>query len=417
MSPDPRSTKWQQVVLWLQQQKTTTGRLPSMREVALNCGVSIATVQMAVRFLKKEGWLLTQPGGGLWKTEGGIPFPLETPPSPRHWERVLEQLVADLREGELPQGPRLPSAKWLADRMGCSQPTLRKVLAMLGKQGLITREGNGWVVSSQKSTTDNQRLTRYLWVVAGSVEGRIRVETSREIEFFRCIEEECYARNLELKFIGFDEKQGGFLPLIPRVDANVVGVLFSPWHLVDPLPCLRQLAAWKCPISIWLEVSRQQTWVHHYVHRKGFALFSVGHGMEPGRSVGHFLAKQGHTRVAYISPFHGSGWSRDRLQGLEAVLPHVVACTHPQYLNTWTFRDAVESSPLGQARPEELLPPSLKSRICPENAEVLGSWREHTCELARDLDIQNVLNPLLELAVEAECTAWAFANDLSANLA
>lgn len=53
---------------------------------------------------------------------------------------------------------------------------------------------------------------------------------------------------------------------------------------------------------------------------KRYAFFNLAFGDFPGRAVGHFLKERGMERVAFISPYHMSMWSRDRLTWCRSII-------------------------------------------------------------------------------------------------
>jgi DNA-binding GntR family transcriptional regulator len=69
------------------------------------------------------------------------------------WEQVYNDLLADLDNGELPAGTRLPSEQALADEVyGVSRPTVRRAIAALVEQGrLKVVHGRGTYVTQKAS--------------------------------------------------------------------------------------------------------------------------------------------------------------------------------------------------------------------------------------------------------------------------
>jgi GntR family transcriptional regulator len=67
--------------------------------------------------------------------------------SPRYL-RIRDQLAADVADGDLAAGALLPSEGDLATRYGASRLTVRKALALLKEEGVLTsRQGLGWSVT------------------------------------------------------------------------------------------------------------------------------------------------------------------------------------------------------------------------------------------------------------------------------
>jgi DNA-binding transcriptional regulator YhcF (GntR family) len=395
---------------------STRLRMPSVREAARECGVSTRTVQVAVGQLKSQGLLQSKPGGGLWRA-GAVPS--RQPPISlirKGWESWCVRLQDALRSGEF-RNHTLPPVKDLSIRWNVSAPTLRKALLELVRNGTLARHGNIWRLASAPRSGTAPWLHEVL-LVAAVHEGKLRMETHREIEFFRCAEEECRARNLRLRLVGYEEEAQRFVPAEPAPDNKTVGVLFSTWHLQNARKCLNKVLAWGVPVSTWIESSELAKRIGVFAQRKNLAWFSVGYGPGPGRDVGRFLKERGHRRIAYISPFHASTWSVDRLQGLSSILPLVEPFVCTDFANSWSFRDRVEAGPLGQKNVNALLPKELRRMRVAGAALPLAQWHENTYELARDMDILQVMQPLLrQVLARPDLTAWVFANDLCAVLA
>jgi GntR family transcriptional regulator len=71
-------------------------------------------------------------------------------PSRFPYQDVVDELRAAIVSGELPAGARLPSENQLAERFETSRPTVRRAVALLKAQGLVTTEqGRGAFVRAK----------------------------------------------------------------------------------------------------------------------------------------------------------------------------------------------------------------------------------------------------------------------------
>jgi len=412
-------SKVDSVVNWYRERfaLATRGRLPSVRTAARLCGVSTRTVQSAVAILVTNGSVVARGGSGLFVAGVHKPEPPVRQNDRMGFDEVACDIAEALGDGRLQSEPRLPPLKEMFRLWPVSEPTLRKALRSLVLQGLLEKRGASYGLAGDGLQKHSPSL-REILLVAAATQGRVRMDTHREVEFFRGAEEECTARGLKLRVIGYDEAHKQFLPAQPAIGKSVAGVLFSPWHLLQETECLRKILGWNVPVSMWLEAPDKSHLVKRWASRKEFALFSIGYGREPGLEVGRYLQERGICYTAYISPFHGSEWSRDRLAGLRTIFSEVPAFTRDEFLNPWTFRDQVDASVLGRLDAQLLLPAELKHRQVPGSKRALMEWREKTCEFARDLDILQVLEPLLRQALQTpKLQALVFANDLCAVLA
>ena len=150
--------------------------------------------------------------------------------------------------------------------------------------------------------------------------------------------------------------------------------------------------------------------------------FTMSAGSTPGVHVARFLKNLGHKRIAWISPYHKSEWSRQRLKGLQSLYP------------------GSERSPGVYCLSIEKILPSYyaATSIPPHHTQKLDnffrSWArdiadiprayfdEQKSEFARNaLDYTEMLAalvPLFErLLKQRTITAWVAANDYVADMA
>lgn len=101
----------------------------------------------------------------------------ETPAGPARgtgvslWKQIVERFEADIGEGRLAPGTRLPTEMELAERFGVNRHTLRRALAALTDQGLIeATPGRGTFVKEPPIRYPIAARTRFSEIVSG--EGR-----------------------------------------------------------------------------------------------------------------------------------------------------------------------------------------------------------------------------------------------------
>jgi len=71
------------------------------------------------------------------------------------WQRAAHSIAAGIADGRHPEGSRLPSERDLGESLGVSRVTLRKALARLEADGLISsRQGRGWFVGAPRAAAD-----------------------------------------------------------------------------------------------------------------------------------------------------------------------------------------------------------------------------------------------------------------------
>jgi len=87
------------------------------------------------------------------------------------WKQIVERIEADIAEGRLAAGMRLPTEMELAERFGVNRHTLRRALSILTEQGLIeATPGRGTFVKEPPIRYPIGPRTRFSEIVSG--EGR-----------------------------------------------------------------------------------------------------------------------------------------------------------------------------------------------------------------------------------------------------
>ncbi|MFD9028107.1 GntR family transcriptional regulator [Streptomyces parvulus] len=141
-SPSPRGTY--QVISQAMRERIAAGAyvdgLPSEAEIGREFGVGRTTVRRALRALEESGDIKTVVGVGR-KVAGGA--------STAPYERVMADLLEQIRKGELSAGSRLPSEAALVEAYGVSRGTVRRAVRELETAGHVeARHGVGRFVSS-----------------------------------------------------------------------------------------------------------------------------------------------------------------------------------------------------------------------------------------------------------------------------
>jgi DNA-binding GntR family transcriptional regulator len=113
------------------------GRLPSEGNLAAEHRVARTTLRRALKLLEAEGLITPQQGRGwVVREQGKAPGPA--------FKGVLEDLRAQIMNGKLRAGDRLPSENDLASTYGSARGTIRRALVDLEAAALIeTRPGVG----------------------------------------------------------------------------------------------------------------------------------------------------------------------------------------------------------------------------------------------------------------------------------
>ena len=420
----------QEIVKWMQ--ANPGHALPSVREWAQCLKMSTRTVRLALQAMVSEGHITAKTGSGYFPP-GFLPAVfVRSPLKPGSmWETIAKRLIADCQSGLLSALRDFPSLKELCVQYDVSPPTMRKALTSLQAQKFLERSGRHWRLPLP--SVKRKVAARVVRLVCSATDTELRIESSREQEFLRSLSGECFRMGLQLQIVGYEDRtdhphfvwlNGKTHLRLPAME-GLVGTIFSTWHIRDAGVCLAALVREGMPVSVWLEAGAQAGVAHQFSRRDRSAFFDVGYGEEPGRTVGVFLLAQGHTQVAYISPFHGSEWSRERERGLRSALEEesgrLLSWVDENYLHAWSFRDQVIAS----TDWAKLLPAQKRMfAICggwsasKQSENELVPLKECAFDLARNQRISRLLEPMFKQdLLDPKVSAWVLANDLVADLA
>ncbi len=403
-------------------ENTGETRLPSVRQLARQLGVSPVTILKAVRALKQEGIIEARWGKGNFivdnktrKTDADTYHPISISKA----EKTVMAFKNDLIQGKYKTHMPLPSVKQLTSFYNVSYPTLKKALDLLCEENVIKRSGAGYCFFTARA----RPRTRIAVVAFGLGINSAKIVTERECNFYRLLSAVAVENNLDMEIICYNDylkepkfytpdetKFGDYLQ-----KREISGIILSSYHMKDSAECLRRLLRFNIPISAWVEDHR----ILKMMGRCGSArerllFFDSSYSTLPGFEVGRYLIVKGHKNIAYISPFHKSPWSQNRLIGLKkAAASTPGARIHPfvseKYLNDYSFLaevidEAYFEKHFNIKEITDKIRPFLKDRI-------YSLKYEHDILLRDDL-IFTVCREFITKASEDESiTAWVCAND------
>ena len=281
------------------------GRLPTVRQFAARWGASTRTTQFALGELRKRGLVESRPGAGLWRAGE---MPTKSEPVPRDDARSLAlRLQKEIESGLHPWGQPLPSAKEWARRWSCHPQTASKALRLLEQASeTVKRRGRSYL---PRLLAPGYRRGRQILLCIGAADrqGELRMDSDRELDFWRELGTEAAQAGLALSRLPWTGSK------IPGA-GSAVGVVASTWHLADPETLYRALEHLHLPVCVWVEDPSFRGGLPHAYPRLRF--HDLGYGATAGRAVARHLLDLGHRRLAYLSPWHKSAWSQNRLRGL-----------------------------------------------------------------------------------------------------
>jgi hypothetical protein len=179
---------------------------------------------------------------------------------------------------------------------------------------------------------------------------------------------------LKPKVLGYFEEEGAFLDaggkrIMLEDCRGCFGAVVSTMLVFDINKLFAKLAMTRFPVAVWWEHPLYDI-PRALKKEKRFAFFNLAFGEFPGRIVGRFLKKKGLTQIAFVSPYHMSMWSRDRLKGLKNVGLEVFEATDASHASPYDFMQ----EPRAHARYRQILM-SLVKKIPPVDAWVVSNDR------------------------------------------
>ncbi len=300
--------------------ETTDGRLPSVRRLARIADVSHVTMLRALELLRNEGRLIIKQGSGCYSSEkrGKPTRPSASGPK---WYRTSQAIALDIASGRFAARETLPEAKSLLDIYGVSHRTLARALNRLCDEGILERDRTRLRVTS--SITGKRGIV--LICAAGDDEGNIALLSPRTFSLLEALRIECDRMGADAAMIVL-ERRFRFRPNLENVEARLVeasrremilgGILVQT---VLPPPAVRSAVRWfeehKRPLAVLDEDGEGGPLPSGSSFTR---VFSMARPLRAGNDIGMFARSIGHSRIAYLSPYHEARWSVQRLAGLKA---------------------------------------------------------------------------------------------------
>lgn len=371
--------------------------LPSIRVLARRLDCSCGTVQAAVKELVAQGRIFPRQGAGLFAAPREQAAAL---PQRQNAQSVLQWLEERVRQGGLLPGGRFPSLKLLAARCGCGPVLMGKVVRGMASRGEIERDGAGWRLRRVRRNVGRPRIYA-LAQEDGS--GALLVRSDREVDFWRDLGRECLEWAIDLEIVpvqSYGPRRG--VPSLER--SRVTGLVLSTLHLAQAQEFVADLERLHLPMAVWMESPQQRI-----RHGQGTLLCDIGYSRHAGAAMGRRLATgepKENGGVAWISPFHGASWSRERLEGLREGLgaerPLESFCL--DLVSEWDLRPGFGEV---AARLEQALP----------GWEASDSLQEDLARNAVSQRLAGIMEPLFRRALDSGASTWVLANDPCALLA
>ena len=372
-------------------------RLPSARSVCQELGVSSRAYSQAVEALKAQGRVVSRRGDGVRPSNAPVPSP---PRRPR-CDDVVAAIRGGIVDGIYPTKVELPAPKELATRWGVHADTVRKALHRLEAEGVLARAGRRLIPRGPDRARKNSTRMVLLCIGPQAERGGLRMDGDREVDVWREVQAEASRQGLSICPVPWNGA-------LPALDRDVVGAVVSTWHIKDPHELLEDLARRKVRSCIWIENAVDlpgKRWRGH----AAFRFHDIGYAHEAGLAMGRHLRDLGHRQIAWISPFHGSRWSRNRMEGVSQGLGgDVEAFVLDGPLSEWDFLGPVWNDPRSWQSPLDGF--DLEWSLAPDHPMsgvfAATAWGR----------LMTAFEPQLQAALASGATAWVACSDLVAAL-
>ena len=313
-------------------------RLPSVRDVASSSGASTYTVFRAYKSLVALGKVYAERGNGyFWGRKPELAVSVHE----RESDRLERLLLEDWKSGKISAGSPLPSIKDLCTEFGTTPATMRRTLEVLQGKGILERKGRGryWFANARRMSA--ARFKDILLIMRCNRNGDFNCLGERELTFMQKVYAEAHRNSLKVRALGYFEEDGVFLDAGGnRVEMEscrgCFGAVVSTMLVFNVNRLFAELSCTRFPVAVWWEHPLYDI-PRALKKEKRFAFFNLAFGEFPGRSVGRFLKEKGMDRVAFVSPYHMSMWSRDRLKGLKKVGLEVFEATDASHASHFDF--------------------------------------------------------------------------------
>lgn len=380
--------------------------LPSVRRLSSMFHSSPVTVLRALQHLKDIGVVVSEDRKGYFPAQyyQNLAEATHSPVASTRmsWQKVARQIETDIVSGKFNPLQVLPQAQELRHRYQISHPTLQKALAHLLKKNLIFRETRGYSLHPQ--TRGNPSRLPVIQVIMFSEDNQIpKLESEREQEFFSTLSSEAMNLNVRISFTSYNDY--GSIPVFHQAQGKAshpdtpetIGFLVATWHLKNYHNLIRQLADTGKPVSVWLE-DQQLTQQQIRLYPLWIRFFDIGYGRQPGQAMAEHLISENHRNIVFLSVFHQSQWSKQRLAGIKQQSTadskplNILELTKNNYRDIWDVRERLSET------------------------DLQGVSREHDLLQQCDQVLLKQLRPLVRKAITTNASAWVVSNDHQARL-
>jgi len=301
-------------------------RLPPHRIMAKEAGVPRAILSQVVREMVERGQLKTMGKWGTLLPEFSPKQEKKSQSQGCKWQRIFKVLQQSIFNGDFPTGSLLPSTKELCYTYSVHALTIRKALHALLNNGLVEPYKRGYRVTQR---TVKREANTLLLVKRAHIDPADEFFNSFETLFVRLLQAECRKKGINLKIVLLRYVEKNIVPLKGSYGelehelsgSSILGfiILTSAIRHADFPLVTGALDRFNLPMAI-IDQHSTKTLQNCNLTGKQAMIFRLNHDIHAGEEVMRYLLSRGHTKVCYLSIYHGKDWSQHRLKGCRNVL-------------------------------------------------------------------------------------------------
>ena len=307
--------------------------LPSIKQIAAMADVSPVSAWKAYQKLKTQGII----HGGARKRfriaeNRSAQENLEIRSAPEaenegyllKWQRIQTELKRDILNGIFTPETPIPQTKELQARFGADYSTIRKALAALVDEGLLSPYRRSYVIHQMLHKRSKVSIALLLDGRSFSMR-KLPQRQSMYDGFIRFLESECSRINISLLILCYKPDDNGIVftdyhsdkPVAPQRFHRVTGSLIIVNYMSEVVRnVIKRAVRNKKRLAILDEVGGWQL-EDDLKKNPGIQVFSRATSPEVGRKMARYLLNLKHRKIAYISYYHKEDWSQGRLSGLQ----------------------------------------------------------------------------------------------------
>jgi DNA-binding LacI/PurR family transcriptional regulator/biotin operon repressor len=295
-------------------------RLPSLKELSENAGVSRSSMWKAARILREQGVLNFVHGGPIQLAGVASGNDSENGANQLYWEKKRSVFITDILDNRFADLDALPSISELQSMYGASYATVKKILDSLEASGMLVSNKRGYRVALPQY----RRFQSTIVVVSITVDSpEFDVIAERAQALVSSLERECMRTGHIVKMAAINPGNKDIMARTIRSfhgDDSIAGYVLNVWWMgsrqwqVQYEEAIRLLATHRKPFAVLDHVGNFP--ITAMPTDAVVRLFRPAnrHG---GECAARLLLQKGHRQIAFLSAWHHMSWSIERLSGVE----------------------------------------------------------------------------------------------------